>query len=113
MSARQLTFEARPFTTEQLKNIVGQSRFGVGSDGVVCGGTVVYWGEDIGFGEVVATKGEVTLSGNFEELDVLWEGDARWDRVYGIRAGTAFIEDDFTDCAVLSVVSDDDRSEEP
>lgn len=109
VAGRQVTREARPFTTEQLKMIVGQSRFGVGSEGLLCGGTIVYWGEDIGFGEIVETKGEITFSGKFEELDAFLEGESEWGRVYGIRAGTAFIEDDFVDCWTLSVAASEDK----
>lgn len=108
VAAKQLTLEARPFTRKQLKDIVGQPRFGVGIEDLLCGGTTVFWGKEVGFDELVETKGEVILSEGFEDLHI----DGEWDRVYGIRAGTAFIDDDFVDCSTLVVVGSED-SEEP
>ncbi|SPO04176.1 uncharacterized protein DNG_06859 [Cephalotrichum gorgonifer] len=105
VSALQVTREARPFTTEELKGIVSQPMFGDNGDGRLCGGRRVFWGEeDTGFEEVVETKGEVTITGEFDGLDVLWGGDAKWDRVYGIRGGGGFVQEDFVDCRILQWV---------
>jgi hypothetical protein len=102
---RQLTKEARPFATEQLMGIVNQPRVGVRGDeeGPVCGRTTVFFGEEVGFEDWVETKGEITLSGEFESLEMLLDGAPGWEQVYGIRVGAAFVDEDFVDCSSLAV----------
>ncbi|KAL2759302.1 hypothetical protein ACRALDRAFT_1074343 [Sodiomyces alcalophilus JCM 7366] len=102
-SPQQLTKEARPVGDDELKRIVNQPRFGIGKEGMVCGRRTTMFGEEVGFDELVRTKGEVSLNAPFESLDFLFEeGSTRRKLIYGIRVGTAFVDRDFVDCQSLA-----------
>ena len=104
VAAMQETREGRPFTMEEMKKIVDQNRFGIGSEGVLCGAMIGFWPEEVGtIGELVETKGEVTASGVFKGLDVLWGENAAWEQVYGLRGALGFVEDDSVKCDDLHV----------
>ncbi|KAK0620848.1 hypothetical protein B0T14DRAFT_238158 [Immersiella caudata] len=101
VAPRQLTREARPFATDGLKQMAMQPRFGMGSEGMVCGRTTVLYGKQVGFEEVVETKGSVSFAGDFTGLAALKGAGIRSETVYGIRAGSAFIDADFVSCQTL------------
>ncbi|KAK4451056.1 hypothetical protein QBC34DRAFT_348688 [Podospora aff. communis PSN243] len=102
VAPRQVTREARPFATHVLKQMAMQPRFGMGSEGMVCGRTMALYGERVGFEAVVETKGSLSFVGEFPGLAAtLKEAGMRGEAVYGIRGGSAFVDADFVSCRTL------------
>ena len=101
VAPQQLTREARPFAAEVLKRMAAQPRFGIGAEGILCGRTTAFYGEQVGFEAIVETKGQVSFTGQFPGLATLQEAEGRRESVYGIRGASAFVDADFVNCESL------------
>ncbi|CAI4216056.1 unnamed protein product [Parascedosporium putredinis] len=88
--------------TKELYDIVTQPRFGLGSDGMVCGRTGALFGEDAGFSREVEIKGDVTMVGEFESLLPLFGDPSQIIGAYGVKTGALLVQDDFVPCEDLA-----------